>query len=179
MQNPLSNTGNYFQARYKKADGSEFFGQMLDIPDTSRVSNFLSPRRYLRTKVTSPIKPTDVVIIDGVTFIVAEHGTGFYKTPIYKHFKLFEVDNLAVWQKNELEEDAITGIQKIIRVTQPGAVYLSVQPKSIQEDTLKIPLGTYLAVCNQLVSRDDILDNKAVIKVDKVLGVYIVELKEL
>jgi hypothetical protein len=33
-------------------------------------------------------------------------------------------------------------------------------------------------VANKLVSRDDIVDNKIVTKVDKVLGIYILELKE-
>lgn len=178
MNNRLLNVGDRFKARYKRVDGFEFYGQILEIPDTSRVSNFLTARRYLRTKPNCPIKPSDVVNINGTLFIVGEHGTGFYVDPIYKHFKLFQVDNIANWYKLELTLDPITGVEKSSRVLQDGIIYLSLQPKGNVEDTIKIGQQTYTGITNAAVGRNDIVGNKIVTKVDQVLGCYLVELKD-
>lgn len=178
MENRLLSVGDKFRNRYRKVNGAEFYGQMLDIPDTSRVSNFLSARRYLRTGPKADIKPTDVVIIDAVKYIVAEHGTGFYKSPIYKHFKLFEVDTTAEWYKVIQTENALTGLFETERVLQSTPVYISTQPKSLFNDSLKIQQQAYQMIANVEVERNDILNGLIVTKVDKQLGIFIIEAKE-
>lgn len=178
MASRLLYVGDKFRFKMKKVTGAEFFGQLLDLPDTSRVSNFLTARRYLRTRPTASVAPGDVIIADSIKYIVADHGTGFHFGPIYKHFKLFEVDTVAVWSKKTFAPDSVTGVQKMTRTPQSESVYMSIQPKNAIVDKLNIQQQTYVAIVNRAVSRDDVLDGKIVTKVDKVLGVYALELKE-
>ena len=179
MLNRLKEVGKRFRAKYRRIDGFQFYGQILDIPDTARVSNFLSARRYLRVAPECTIAPSNVVVIDGLKYIVAEHGTGFYVNPIYKHFKLFEVDTEAVWKKITSKKNIITGVIEKERSEQDDVVYLSLQPKTNIDDNIKVPQQTYISICDKEVSRNDIIDNKVVTKVDKVLGCWLIEMKEI
>lgn len=150
---------------------------MLSIPDTSRVSNFHSARRYLRTDVESFIVPGDVINVDGVLFIVADHGTGFYQQPIYKHFKLFQVDLTAQWFKTEDVMDPVTGVISHSYETTPTLVYLSTQPKPSIDDQLKVQTLQITAICNVAVNLSDKVGEYKVTKVDSELGVYALTMK--
>lgn len=176
--NRLSNTGDKFKMKLNKVGGGQFYGQFLDIPDTSRVSNFLSTRRYLRTKPNTTVKPCDVIIANNVKFVVAEHGDGFFKEVIYKHFKLFEVSHEYTWKAKTVTKNPLTGLQETTLSTEPSTAYISMQPKSDIEDSINIPQQTYTAISNIEVTRGEIIDKYVVVKIDKVLGVYLLELKE-
>lgn len=173
----LLTVGNRFRAVYKKLDGTSFYGQMLSIPDTSRVTNFLTARRYLRTQPNTNLNIADVVVINGEKYITAEHGTGHYVIPIYKHFKLFEVTEEAQWYKAELLEDPVTGIKQIVREKKSGIVYLSTQPKTDIEDAIQIQSKRKSCICNAPVKVDDKIGEYIVTKADPVLGVTLLELK--
>ena len=177
----LLQVGEKFKARYKIVDGPYFYGQVLQPPDTSRVTNFLSARRYLRVTPKSIVAPRQVVIIDNQKYIVAEHGTGFYVHPIYKHFKLFEVDSIEEWRPAQVLNDPVTGIQTTVREEDGGTpdVYLSIQPHTNSEDSLRIPLENRTAICNQAVSVEDQIGDYLVTKVDTLLGISIVEMKKI
>lgn len=177
MSDRLLNVGARFKMKLKLVDGREFLGQFLDIPDTSRVTNFFSARRYLRVTPTCFVQPTDVVVAHGIKYLVGFHGDGFHHEPIYRHFKLFQVDKELVLSTKSYVENPVTGVKELVRT--PGqTAYLSVQPKSQMEDNIHIPLQTYLALCNLPVERDDILGDYVVTKVDFQLGLYVVEMKE-
>lgn len=157
MKNRLLTVGNKFRSKYFLTNGNSFYGQVLEIPDTSRVSNFLSARRYLRTEPNTIVKPRDVVIIDGLKYIVADHGTGFFVTPIYKHFKLFLVDLELKWYTKQIVIHPVTGVKTFDRTLSNGIAYISSQPRSSIEDGLKIQTPQKLFLTNQPVAVDDIL----------------------
>lgn len=175
----LLSVGERFKAKYKKINGTPFFGQVLSIPDTSRVSNFLSTRRYLRTTPFTNVLVSDVVVIEGLNFIVAEHGTGFFVTPIYKHFKMFEVNETVQWFGMTVSVDQVSGVEKVSRSTDLGLVYLSVQPMSDIEDAIRIQQPMRRCVCNKPVKVDDRLGEWIVTKSDPVLGITLLELKRI
>lgn len=179
MSERLLNVGKKFHMKFNFLDGRFFYGQILDIPDTSRVSNFLSTRRYLRTAPDTLVRPRDVIIVDNIKYVVAEHGTGFYKQPIYKHFKLFEVDEILTWYQSSVTTDTVTGLEKMARTTNAGAVYVSTQPKGDIEDALHIQQVRKLCICDKDVKVDDKIGDYIVTKADKVLGVNLLELKKL
>lgn len=162
---------------FLKDDGSPFYGHVLDIPDTSRVTNFLSARRYLRVMPESPIQPTDVVVVDGLRYLVGNHGTGFYFEPIYKYFFLFQADKHVPWKQQRQTDDTITG-QKRTDFIDGGLVWLSWQPKNAIVDQINIPQQTYSALCDKEPLRGDFINDMVVTKVDTVLGLFLIELKE-
>lgn len=178
MTDRLAKVGARFKMKFKTVTGLEFYGQILDIPDTSRVTNFFSARRYLRVSPKCPVAVTDVVIVNGINYLVGFHGDGFHHEPIYRHYKLFEVDLQVAWQKTAKVKNPVTGVYETGRATQATTVYLSMQPKSQIEDSIHIPQQTYLALSNVQVERDDVLGKYVVTKVDEQLGLYVLELKE-
>lgn len=179
MTSRLSKTGNRFKSKLLKENGSSFYGQILDIPDTSRVSNFLSARRYLRVNPNSTIIPGDVIKGGSIKYIVATHAEGFHLGPIYKHFKLFEVDKEFEWKKKTFVENAVTGIKEMVLSDQFEKVYISLQPSSDISDSIRIPQETFIALSNIRIERDEIIDNYIVTKLNEVLGIYLLELKEI
>jgi len=176
--NKLLGVGKRFRSQFKLIDGREFFGQMLDIPDTSRVSNFLSARRYLRTAPNTFLVPGNVMIAHDTTYIIAEHGEGFSVDPIYKHFKLFGVDQILTWYGSTVQENAVTGVKEVFTDQDNGVVYLSTQPKASMVDHLHIPQEQHVAICDRQVLVDDRVGDFVVVKSDMVLGVYVLELKK-
>jgi len=174
----LADVGLKFQGTFSILNGPKFKGQILSIPDTSRVSNFLSARRYLRTGSVTLVRPGMVVIINQLRYIVAEHGDGFFKDEnIYKHFKLFEIDESVEWLGAQSLRDPVTGVNSTERTKKNGTVYLSTQPKSGIEDELLITHPMKTAICNVQLRVDDKVGGYVVTKSDKVLGVCLAELK--
>lgn len=180
MANRLSKVGERFKSRFKLIDGREFFGQLLGLPDTSRVSNFLSARRYLRTNVGTFIVPGLVMVANGTHFIIAEHGEGFYNEPIYHHFKLFDVDSIEPWYPVVSSTDAVTGVKTLApSPTSSQNAYLSTQPAPYKVDAVNVPQQFKTAVCDKAVGVGDQVGDHIVTKSDFVLGVYFLEMKKL
>jgi len=175
----LKNVGLKFRDKYKIMNGQTFFGQILDIPDTSRVSNFLSARRYLRVHIGTNVQSSNVAIIENDKYIVGEHGTGFFRNPIYKHFKLFLVDQQRAWIRNYETEDLVTGVKKKSSELNLGVVHISVQPKSDLQDSILVQTPRHTIVCDKEIKVDDKLgEDWVVTKVDPQLGLYVAEVKE-
>lgn len=176
----LANVGSKFKGEFTTIGGKKFKGQILDIPDTSRVSNFLSPRRYLRVTSTCLVVAGDVVNTPEGKFIVAEHGSGFYQgKEIYTHHKLFAVDRVEELTSETVTRDPVTGLDKRASDTDGGTIYVSVQPKNDIEDKFKIQTPQHVLLVNKEVQvGDEIGDAWKVTKVDPVLGVYTCLVKE-
>lgn len=167
-----------YRSRFKILGGSDFYGQILDIPDTSRVTNFLSPKRYLRTGPFSPVKPGDVVVLFGVMYIVGEHGTGFLIAPLYKQFKMLQVDIELPWERNTDVVDTVTGVVKSGARTSLGTAYISLDTKNDIEDALNIQTERRLFVTDKDVAVEDYLGDFIVTKVDKLIGLSVCEVKD-
>lgn len=174
----LNRTGLKFRGRLKIEDGQTFLGQILDPPDTSRVSNFLSARRYLRTSLKTPVSPRDVVISASAKYIVAEHADGFFKEEIYKHFKLFKVDSKQQWYTRTKVTHPVTGqVEETFKYE--GEVSVAVEPKSNMEDRTNIPIAQHELIINKQVCIGDRLGQDwLVTKVSNQLGIVIVRVKE-
>lgn len=175
----LKRTGLKFRGKLKIEGGQTFLGQILDPPDTSRVSNFLTARRYLRTSIKTPVKANDVIIADSTSkFIVAEHADGFFKSPIYKHFKLFSVDEQIEWFTSTRVLHPVTGQPEDTFISQ-GLISVSIQPRSDLEDFTNIQVPQHELVLTGRVSLGDKLGEQWVVtKVDYQLGITVARVKE-
>ena len=176
----LKKVGNRFRSTFRILNGPKFYGQILDIPDTSRVSNFLSARRYLRTKINSIVKVADVIITPMNKYIVADHGEGFYVDPIYKHHKLFQVDRELNWTRLVRSKNPNTGLITVTDTVELGTAFLSVQPTTSEKDQILIDAPKSIIITQADLHLEDRLGNDlyVVTKVDKVLGVTLAELRE-
>lgn len=176
----LKNVGLSFRGKYKIDGGQHFYGQILQPPDTSRVSNFLSARRYLRVHNGSAVAAGMVVIVDNKKYLLGDHASGFFRDKIYTHYKMFQVDQERTWfSKSGITTNAVTGVKEASDPTDNGVVALSVQPKSMIEDGFQIQTPQHTVLVGQPVMPNDKLgDDWVVTRVDPQLGIYVVEVKE-
>lgn len=177
----LKNVGRRFRSKLKIVGGQKILGQILDIPDTSRVSNFLSARRYLRVGPRSPVKASDVIQTPSGKYIASEHGDGYFIDHIYTHFKLFKVDMTTTVKRSTVSEDPITGIEKRNPAADVGTAYISIQPKSDTSDSINIQVPQHVIISNVELRVDDTLNEGAwvVTEVDNVLGIWLAEVKDV
>ncbi len=181
MENRLARVGRKFKAKFKLVNGAEFYGQILDIPDTSRVTNFISARRYLKVNSGCAVRPGDVAIINGKNYILGEHGDGFQQdVVIYRQFMMFEADMVVTWTPLTSTENSITGVaSRTPDTVEAQTVYLSSQSKPDIQDEVHIPTKTKFAICNVEVGVDDSVGPYRVTKVDRQLGLFLLEMKKL
>lgn len=161
--------------------GRRFRGQLTDIPDTTRVSNFNSARRLLRVGPASTIAPGDVFTTPGGTvYLIAEHGTQYQKNRIlYKHFKLFEMtDQVTVSREGVETRDPITGKRVAGTDVTINDVWVAYEPRPQYEDTLRVPIDRRQVITGQVVAQGDRINNWVVEDVIQQLGVYIVTINE-
>lgn len=177
--NKLKKLGGKFRSRFTTIEGSDFFGQILQPPDTARVSNFLSARRYLRVDPDCFLQPGAVVICAGAKYIIAEHGDGFFNTPIYRHFKMFAVDWELPWIGSTSAMDTVTGVYKETKNVAKGTAYISIQPGySTVDAAIGIPNEQHVFVCDKQPALGDLIGNYFVQKVDLQLGIAVVGVRK-
>lgn len=166
-----SSVGARFRDVYKLLDGRRFYGQILDIPDTTRVSNFHSARRLLRTSLESPLTPGTIFISpNGERFLAAEHGISYG----YHHFKLFQMDLTLQWKRDNKVTDAVTGLTKgSVVKTSLGQIEGTYEDKSSVEDQLLVPKARNTLITNAALQLGDYADDRVVFEVINQLGVTI------
>lgn len=163
--------------------GSAFYGQLTDIPVTTRVSNFNSPRRLFRVPPGSLLKVGDTFRDpnDNV-FLVAEHGDQFLKgRHLYTHYKLFEMTHVAaIGKKGEDVRDPVSKLMVEGKPVWEQGIWLAFEIRSGGNDTIGVPIQRQQIITGYAIEPGDLilsLDNSnkqgVVKRVDKQLGVYI------
>lgn len=155
-------------------NGISFLGWFLAIPDTTRVTNMLHPRRLLQVKPECPVHVGDVISnSSGTMYICADHGEGWREVPIYRQFKLYQVDQIYPWKRATITTDTLTGLKKSTgSFTSLGSAYCSIEPASPERDAFKIPEAQAEIVTSSAIQLGDILGPWEVVRVDQQLGVY-------
>lgn len=157
-------------------DGQRFRGQLLDIADTTRVTNFHSSRRLLRVRPNSPVRVADLIQTDTAQiFLCASHGDGFVGKMVYRYFKLYEMDSTAMWQRRITSEDIVTGLERSDELTDMGIIYFALEQAGTISDKLHISTGKYSVITNADLQPSDIIGDYNVLRSDKLLGVTIAE----
>lgn len=178
MRGKLDTIAHRFNTRIRILSGQDFFGLLLPAPVLS-TSGQMNPQRYLRTTINPPVHFGDVIQADTQKFIVAEHGEGYYSSPIYQHFKLYPVDDEFVLETTNETTDSVTG--EVIRShgSPLQTVYLSYITQTARSEELIVGQNMKTAVCNALVLPGDKVGGFICTKSAPVLGVYMIELKQL
>lgn len=166
----------------KTVEGSSFYGQFTDIPDTTRVSNFNSARRLFRVKPKSLLKKGDNFYDPlGQVFLVAEHGDQFLKgRHLYTHFKLFEMpETAAIGKKGVKTQHPVSKLEIEGPVTWEQGIYLAFELRSTGSDTIGVPINRQQVITGYPLEEGDLIHlfgsniQGTVKRVDKQLGVYI------
>lgn len=168
--------------KMKTTLGSSFYGQLTDIPVTTRVSNFNSPRRLFRVPPDSILKVGDTFEDpNGRTFLVADHGDQFLQGKhLYTHYKLFGMTHMAAvgTQGAETRDPVSKQLIEGSPVWTQG-IWLAFEIRSSGSDTLGVTLKKQQVITGYPITEGDLIqifgeDRVAVVeRVDLQLGVYI------
>lgn len=172
-------------SRLKTVNGSTFLGQFTDIPVTTRVSNFNSPRRLFRVKPNCILKiGENFYDPNGQIFLVAEHGDQFLKdTHLYTHYKLFEMHHTAaVGKKGAKVQHPVSKLEVEGPVVWEQGIYLAFELRSTGSDAVGVPINRQQVMTGYPLEEGDLLhllgmDKQATVKrVDLQLGVYVAQI---
>lgn len=168
--------------KLKTTNGSSFYGQLTDIPVTTRVSNFNSPRRLFRVLPKSVLRVGDTFIDpNGRIFLVADHGDQFLKGKhLYTHYKLFGMSDIAaIGREGAKTRDPVS---KQLIEGQPvwtQGIYIAFEIRSSGSDNLGQTVKRQQIITGHPIEAGDLIQvlgnsKQAVVeRVDKQLGVYI------
>lgn len=162
--------------------GSAFYGQLTDIPVTTRVSNFNSPRRLFRVPPKSILKVGETFRDpNGNVFLVAEHGDQFLNGEhLYTHYKLFEMTHLAaVGKKGEKTRHPVSKLEIEGEPVWTQGIWLAFEIRSSSNDLMGVTIKKQQIITGHPIREGDLInilgeDRQAVVdRVDQQLGVYI------
>jgi len=166
----------------KTTNGKSFYGQFTDIPVTTRVSNFNSPRRLFRVKPRSPLQIGDTFYDpNGQVFLTAEHGDQFLKgRHLYTHYKLFEMHHIAaLGRKGAKTKHPVSKLELEGPVVWEQGIYLAFELRSTGSDTIGVPINRQQIITGSAIEEGDLImlndwtETATIKRVDKQLGVYI------
>lgn len=162
--------------------GSSFYGQLTDIPVTTRVSNFNSPRRLFRVLPDSILKVGDTFEDpNGRTFLVADHGDQFLKGKhLYTHYKLFGMTDIAaVGTKGAKTLHPVSKIEIEGAPVWTQGIWIAFEIRAGGNDVIGVPIKRQQIITGYPIKEGDLIqvvgnDKVAVVeRVDEQLGVYI------
>lgn len=162
--------------------GSAFYGQFTDIPLTTRVSNFNSARRLLRTLPESALSIGDTFVDpEGTVFLVARHGDQFINGKhLYTHHKLFEMtDKVKIGRAEAPVRDPVSKQLLDVDPVWDTNVWIAFEVRSSAKDVVGVSFNRQELITGYYLKEGDLINFGAsnpeavVERVDKQLGVYI------
>lgn len=167
-----------------KTDGAKFYGQLTDIPNTTRVSNFNAARRLLRVKPACRIKAGDTFYdMNNRVHLVAEHGDQFLSGKhLYTHYKLFTMeDYITMVRRDDKTRDPITNLKVTGGTEPPVSLWIAHEMRSTSGDAVGTPIKRQQIITGYALQPTDMLTihgRKAVVEiVNEQLGIYIAHVK--
>jgi len=139
---------------------------------------FVQPRHVFRCSYPTAVKPGMVIQSQaGTKFIVGDNGPSeTWRGTLWESFRLFEPTGRYLWQRRVKVIDPITKLKMDALVPQNlGMIYAALEPidrEQIDRD-MRQNFEQVRLIAGADIQSDDLVDNRAVTKVDKQLGLAI------
>lgn len=176
----LRTVAQRFQTPFHVIDGGSgiVMGELSETDQTSQPSYiFVQPRHILRCLWPTNVRPGQVLRTNsGNTFIVGDNGPS--EQPfgtLWKSFRLFEATGLYTWKRRTKITDAITKTDREGPLQDLGFLWAAIEPLDREQFDREIhrQFEQRRFITGGAVLSDDLLDNQAIMKVDKELGLSI------
>lgn len=170
-----------FETEFRHDDGRRFLG-VIDVPTNREPpgNQFTSPRRLLKARPEALVQIGDVIITPaGVRFLVAANGDGLDgDTPIYRSYRLFQMDRQVDWSRISLIIDPVTRQERESGSISLGTLWCCFEPLRedndrvfrVREDRQRMITGADLKLNDQV-------GPYVVKRVDHLLGVTVAEVQ--
>lgn len=155
---------------------------LLHPADEGQIPAFqwTTPRLVFRTSPESLAKPGDIIIdVQARRFILAEHGAFQHgETPLYKVFRCIKCTGSVSWTRTQKTLDPVTRLEREGVATEFGPIWVAIEPLGRLDTDRDIRVREDARQC--LTSADvrfnDIVDGQSVKRIQKVLGLKLLEL---
>lgn len=158
--------------------GTGTFNAVMDEPPQGSVPayQFTEPRRLIRMRPEQSI-PVPCVIKNKANdvFLVADLGTS---VDVFKSYRLFDVTGQYTWQRRIKEIDAVTRLPKDdTQLEMLGLVWgvMEAQPEQFDRQ-IRSSFEINRFITNRPVLINDIIDGQRVMRIDRMMGIYVASL---
>ncbi|MGN6820277.1 MAG: hypothetical protein ACTHJR_16560 [Sphingomonas sp.] len=138
---------------------------------------FVQPRHVLRTDFPTGLRSGMVVRAPGgQVFICGDNGPSeTHEGTIWQSFRLFEPTGKYLWQRRMKVIDPITRLPMDDSLQTLGTIYAAIEPidREAFDRQIRVNFEQVRFITGSPVQDDDLIDNRAITKVDKQLGCYI------
>jgi hypothetical protein len=138
---------------------------------------FVQPRHVLRTMSPTAIKVGMVITSPtGAPFIVGANGPSEnWHGTLFDSFRLFEPTGQFRWTRRKTTTDPITNQERDDGVTSFGLIWVAIEAmeREVMDSRLRTSFEQSRFITGADVRSDDLIDNRAITKVDKQLGLSI------
>lgn len=138
---------------------------------------FVQPRHVLRTPEKTALRPGMVIMSpSGAKFIVGNNGPSEQREgTIWQSFRLFEPTGRFLWQRRTKITDAITRQPKEGPLQTVGTIYVALEAieREQTDREMRVNFEQMRFISGADIKNGDLIDNRAVSKVDKQLGLAI------
>jgi len=178
----LANAGQRFESMLKTDQGFPFPGVIMPLTEGSVPSyDYSVPRHYLRLRYTSPIN-TGSVIVDsaGHRYLLADHDTAFADgETLYRSHKLFRMNKLFSWEREDTIVDALTGLAKGTGRVSLGQIWVGdeIEAREDIDLTFRVKEQARKIITGADIRENDILNDMIVRRIDEVMGIKLVEIQ--
>lgn len=176
----LNTVGARFEIPFRVVEGGKGLvkGILSETDQNAQPSYiFVQPRHVLRTTLPSAIKLGMVLrSASGANFIVGANGPSeTYRGTIWQSFRLFEPTGQYDWVRRSKLEDPITKQPREGPPIPMGKIWVAIEPldREAFDRSLRSSFEQTRFITGAPIESDDLVDNRAVTKVDKQLGLSI------
>lgn len=176
----LKAVGKRFEIAFVVVEGGSGIvtGMLSETDQNAQPSYvFVQPRHVLRASHPTAIKPGMVLQSpSGALFIVGANGPS-EKLPgtLWQSFRLFEPTGRYLWQRRTKTIDLITKVATDAGLQDMGMIYAALEPLDREQTDrdMRQNFEQVRLITGAPIKSDDLIDNRAVTKVDKQLGLAI------
>lgn len=176
----LKTVGERFDIAFKVIEGGQGLvtGILSETDQNAQPAYvFIQPRHVLRTIYPTALKVGMVIeSAAGSKFIVGDNGPSEnWRGTLFQSFRLFEPTGRYLWQRRKMKIDPITKAQRDDGLEDVGLVWAAIEAleREVNDSRLRSSFEQNRFITGAPIRSDDLLDNRAVTKVDKQLGLSI------
>lgn len=176
----LGNVGRRHESTFRTEAGYPFPGILLPVPERSVPSyDFSENRQILRVRFDCPVD-TGAIVLDpaGRRFLLADNDTGAIGDRVlYRSHRAFPLNHQAEWAREATILDPLTRLPKGTGKQALGPVWVlrEVHGRERADNYFKVAEEMHRIITAAPVLLNDLLDGVKIKRVNRVLGVWLVE----
>jgi hypothetical protein len=181
IQSALKKAGDRFHVPFRVIElgSGTVYGSISETDQSSQPSYvFVRPRHVFRTPSPTALKIGMTIMSPGGTkFIVGDNGPSeTWRGRLWESFRVFEPSGKYAWTRRGKTVDPLTRLPQDNGIPEElGMIYAAIE--SVDREQVDREMRQYMEqeriITGHPIQHGDLVDNRAVTKVDKQLGLYI------